>query len=207
MEQKIEKEDKEIGVREKILNAATELFAMSGYHGTSMKDIARLAGVNKALLFYYFNSKENLHHEIIKSIPESLMKCIDEEMRGINDSFGQLRAVIKGYIRHFSVSRYKMRIMVQSFLGIGPESPIRMEELLETSRKPIVDVLENGVNLGFFKEMNCGFTSNAILGMIQIFYRIPSNTDREYSDDEILCNIFEIIEKGILTGVKTDEKV
>lgn len=205
MEQKIEKEDKELGVREKILNAATELFALSGYHGTSMKDIARQAGVNKALLFYYFNSKENLHHELIKSIPESLMKCIAEEMQGIKDSFQLLRAAIKGYVRHFSLSRFKMRIMVQSFLGMGPESPIRMEEMLETSRKPLVDVLEMGVSQGCFKEMNCYFTASAILGMVQIFYRIPSNTDRDYTDEEILANIYEIIEKGILTGAKTDE--
>lgn len=205
MEQKIEKDDKELGVREKILNAATELFARGGYHGTSMKDIARQAGVNKALLFYYFNSKENLHHELIKSIPESLMKCINEEMRGLEDSFSLLRAVVKGYVRHFSLSRFKMRIMVQSFLGMGPESPIRMEEILETSRKPLVDVLEVGVSRGCFKDINCYFTASAILGMIQIFYRVPSNTDREYNDEEILANIFEIIEKGILTGVKADE--
>ena len=207
MEETTEKEDKELGVREKIFNAATELFALSGYHGTSMKDIAKQAGVNKALLFYYFNSKENLHHEIIKSIPESLMRCIDEEMQGYEGSFDLLRAVIKGYVRHFSLSRYKMRIMVQSFLGMGPESPIRMEEMLETSRKPLVDVLEMGVSGGCFKDVNCYFTASAILGMIQIFYRIPSNSDRDYADDEILANIYEIIEKGIWTGVKADEKV
>lgn len=197
--------DKEPGVREKIINAATELFAIHGYHGASMKDIAQQAGVNKALLFYYFNSKENLHHELIKSIPEGMMKYIDEEIFGVEDCFEKLRSVIRGYVRHFSESRFKMRIMVQSFLGMGPESPIRMEELLEISRSPLVDVLESGIRDGCFRNMNCSFTAGAILGMIQIFFRIPSNTDRDYNDNEIIAGILEIIEKGILTGVKTDE--
>lgn len=46
--------------RAKILAAAGELFAGKGFDGTSTAQIAKAAGVNSALIFYYFTSKENL---------------------------------------------------------------------------------------------------------------------------------------------------
>lgn len=47
----------------KILRGATALFGRCGYHGTSLHDIAREAGVSKSLLHYHFESKEHLFME------------------------------------------------------------------------------------------------------------------------------------------------
>lgn len=46
--------------RQALLDAATELFAERGYDRTTVRDIATRAGVNQALLFRYFGSKESL---------------------------------------------------------------------------------------------------------------------------------------------------
>ena len=48
----------------KILESAFECFGRSGYHGTSLKEIARHAGVSKALIHYHFESKETLLFEL-----------------------------------------------------------------------------------------------------------------------------------------------
>ncbi|HEX6358616.1 TetR/AcrR family transcriptional regulator [Actinophytocola sp.] len=49
--------------RQTLLTAATELFAERGYDRTTVRDIATRAGVNQALLFRYFGSKEALFVE------------------------------------------------------------------------------------------------------------------------------------------------
>ena len=51
--------------KEKILRAAEELFAEMGFDKTSTASIAKRAGVNSALIFYYFGSKENLLKNIL----------------------------------------------------------------------------------------------------------------------------------------------
>lgn len=51
---------KDINTEEKILNAAKEIFMHYGLYGARMQDIADKAGINKALLHYYFRSKEKL---------------------------------------------------------------------------------------------------------------------------------------------------
>ena len=48
------------GTREIILDVAEELFAIQGFHGVSIRDIARRADVNSALIHYYFTSKVEL---------------------------------------------------------------------------------------------------------------------------------------------------
>lgn len=49
-----------------ILQAASELFAMHGYDGTSINDIAQRAGLCKANVFHHFASKETLYHAVLK---------------------------------------------------------------------------------------------------------------------------------------------
>ena len=51
--------------REVILAAANETFGRRGYHGTSLDDIAHSAGVSKALIYEHFDSKRELHAELL----------------------------------------------------------------------------------------------------------------------------------------------
>jgi len=53
---------------EKIFEAATEVFVMKGMDGARMQDIANHAGINKALLHYYYRSKEHLFDAVFEKI-------------------------------------------------------------------------------------------------------------------------------------------
>ena len=55
---------KDAGAEEKILDAARKVFVTKGLSGARMQDIADEAGINKALLHYYFSSKEKLFEVI-----------------------------------------------------------------------------------------------------------------------------------------------
>lgn len=60
---------------EQILNVARELFAQLGFQGTTTRQIAERAGINEAILFRHFPSKEDLYWAVIES------RCRDEEGR------------------------------------------------------------------------------------------------------------------------------
>jgi AcrR family transcriptional regulator len=55
-----------IDTEKSILNAARKVFIAKGFHGARMQEIADEAGINKALLHYYFRSKEKLFQQILK---------------------------------------------------------------------------------------------------------------------------------------------
>ena len=56
-----------IKTEEKIIEAATKIFLEKGKDGARMQEIADRAGINKALLHYYFRSKEKLYQEVFSN--------------------------------------------------------------------------------------------------------------------------------------------
>lgn len=59
--------DNNENTKDKILNVAEALFAEKGFDGTSMGEIAKQVGINKASIYYYFESKDKLLEEILKN--------------------------------------------------------------------------------------------------------------------------------------------
>lgn len=56
----------ELSTEDKILLAASKIFTAKGYAGTRTRDIAEEAGINLALLNYYFRTKEKLFEQVMK---------------------------------------------------------------------------------------------------------------------------------------------
>lgn len=60
--------------RKKILEKAEDLFAEKGFSGTSVDKIAKSAGVNKALIYYYFKDKNDIVVALFRNILEEMEK-------------------------------------------------------------------------------------------------------------------------------------
>jgi AcrR family transcriptional regulator len=83
--------------RETILLAAEEVFAASGYHGSSLDDIAHAAGISKALIYEHFASKRELHASLLNAHVEEIFRRLqanaaaglpgEERLRGGIDAF------------------------------------------------------------------------------------------------------------------------
>jgi AcrR family transcriptional regulator len=63
----------------KILDSARKIILLYGYHGTTIEKIARDAGVSKAIIHYYFRTKDNLYREIVRMIADSILQYKDFE--------------------------------------------------------------------------------------------------------------------------------
>jgi AcrR family transcriptional regulator len=74
----------EINSRERLLETATELFAVKGYAGASVREIVEKAGVSKPVLYYYFKSKEGLFYAILEWAADVQQDILNEifEVRG-----------------------------------------------------------------------------------------------------------------------------
>ncbi|CAN5390758.1 hypothetical protein BH11BAC2_BH11BAC2_03440 [soil metagenome] len=67
------KKDKDQSTEKNILNAAREIFQQKGLAGARMQDIADRAGINKAMLHYYFRTKEKLFEVIFQEALEKFL--------------------------------------------------------------------------------------------------------------------------------------
>lgn len=64
-----------------ILLAAKKIFTSKGFDGTSVDEIAKEAGITKSLLYYYFESKDDIFYELTKITMENLVIRLGEERK------------------------------------------------------------------------------------------------------------------------------
>src|SRR5438093_4123158 len=72
------KSAKGAATRDQILDAASRLMHLQGYHGTSLDDVLRESGVGKGNFYYYFKSKEDLGYAIIERLVHAFVDRILE---------------------------------------------------------------------------------------------------------------------------------
>ena len=70
--------DKKLNAEQKIIEAAADIFETKGFEGARMQQIADKAGINKALLHYYFRSKDLLFEKVfLKLAGKIFLKFIE----------------------------------------------------------------------------------------------------------------------------------
>ncbi|MCK9304322.1 MAG: TetR/AcrR family transcriptional regulator [Bacteroidales bacterium] len=69
--------------RKKIMDSALELFALKGFHTTTISDIAEHAGISKGLMYNYFQSKEELLREIVIFGADTAIYSLDKNRDGV----------------------------------------------------------------------------------------------------------------------------
>jgi len=97
---------KNTSTEEKILAAAKTIFIEKGMDGARMQDIADNAGINKALLHYYFKSKEKLFEVIFKEGAEKLFSKINSILNSDLPLFEKIRLFSTEYAEIISQNPY-----------------------------------------------------------------------------------------------------
>ena len=81
-----------------ILTAAQQHFVQKGYAATRMEDIAAAADINKAMLHYYFRTKEKLFEEIVNQTLNTLIPRIAQAMDSEGTVLEKLEVVVNTYV-------------------------------------------------------------------------------------------------------------
>ncbi len=90
---------KKESVRNAILDSARDRFSERGYHGTTLQDIAQLAGTGVSSLYSYFPSKLHLLYAVIEPWQKECYHRLEAQVRDISDPREKLRAILLGIWR------------------------------------------------------------------------------------------------------------
>lgn len=123
------KEAKDNSTEEKIKNAARRIFQQKGYAGTRTRDIAEEAGINLALLNYYFRSKERLFDlimtESLQEFFQSLRSVFDDPTTDFDE---KIRRIVENYIDKLTANP-NLPIFILSELRSHPEELIKKTDV------------------------------------------------------------------------------
>ncbi len=169
-----------------IKDAALDLFAQTGYHNTSVRQIANKTGMSKGLLYNYFKSKDDLLKSIIVDFVDENLKYFDPNNDGIltDDEFYLFLS------KSFEMVQQKPRHWkLFMTLTMQPEVMKIVEQIAVEISSNIVSVLYN-----FFQNKNCKdpetemfFLSSLLKGaIIQYIYmpkKVPLSKIKDYIID------------------------
>ncbi|HET7872703.1 MAG TPA: TetR/AcrR family transcriptional regulator [Terriglobales bacterium] len=158
-----------------ILKAALEEFSHEGVAGARTDEIARRAGVNKALLYYYFKDKEGLYAAALERVFSGLHEKVMAVLNG--DALPPRERLLKYVEAHFdylaSVPFYPRLLQREFMRSAGRALTPVASRILEKYGKPIYarlsDLIRQGIETGVFRKVDPVQTVTSILGTI-VFY-------------------------------------
>jgi AcrR family transcriptional regulator len=178
--------------REHILLMAEELFAGKGFDGTSVRDIAQLAGVNLAMISYYFGSKENLLKELIEYRFSYTVSLLEEKSNDQRQSpWEKIEWLIDFYVERIINNRRFHSIMSQEYnTGRSQEIKELITSIKMQNLERIKKIIAEGQRKQAFRKVDVEMTLATMMGTITqvinaknlycVLLRIDTTDEAEY---------------------------
>ena len=135
-----------------ILDAATEVFAENGLAGARVDEIARRAGVNKAMIYYRVGNKATLYVEVLRRAFSGIVEKLTHNLKSVPTPEDKLRVYIRTFAQTFERHPHLPPIMMREMASGGHHLPeiiiIELGHILNI----LMAILDEGVRQGVFIE-------------------------------------------------------
>jgi AcrR family transcriptional regulator len=174
---------------ERIVAAATKLFALQGYHGTSTRGIARLAGVSENTIFRQFNHKENVFWSALRSEAESL-KPQWEHLSGIREGDAPeivLPEILALLTETINAKPEMLRLLAIALLELRADAETVCSDLISPVFSELCAYLAASIKKGNVLEVDPTLLTAAFMSMVLIFPQISKlkgNKSPSYESDQ-----------------------
>lgn len=162
--------------RAAILNAAVREFAREGVAGARTDAIARSAGVNKALLYYYFKDKEALYQAVLDEVFSGVRVAIQNALSQKLPPRERLAAYVCAHFDYVASNPLYPRIVHAEFLRAGRD-PSRLQRVAKQYFQPIfvniASLLSEGKKCGDFRAVDPIHFIPSMISVI-VFYFITA---------------------------------
>ena len=178
--------------REHILVIAEQLFGERGFDGTSVRDIAQSAGVNLAMISYYFGSKEKLLAALIVFRSEYTYGILEELNKDESLSpWDKMDRLVEFYVDRILNNLPFHNIMYQEATAFrSDEIKDKIIALKMRNLDQITRIITDGQQKKLFRQVDIPMTVGTIIGTISSYtlsrsYSCNILAIREDSDDEV----------------------
>jgi AcrR family transcriptional regulator len=153
---------------QKIIRAATEVFLEKGKDGARMQEIADQAAINKALLHYYFRSKEKLFLTVFRTEFRVMLDNLFQTVFDSDDFDGFLRTFVHTYLQNVMPRRKLLRFVLWEINNMQNEVADYFLQIFKEhgfKKNPIVLRVEKAIADGQIRNINAVHFIMSLLGM------------------------------------------
>jgi TetR/AcrR family transcriptional repressor of mexJK operon len=179
--------------RQRIVLAASQMFAERAYVEVQMDDLARAADVAKPTIYRYFSSKEDL---FLEALDGTMSELVAEVSRVADESAPApmvLRRMIFAALKSFAQCTAAIRALDGSDAALGERGRAMLRRRGRQIREEFARVLERGVAARDFRGLDPDLTSRAILGAV----RMTATAEDAPNDERAALSLSDLLLHGM----------
>lgn len=172
---------------QEVLDVAARMFAAKGYRGTSLNDIGEALGMNKASLYYYVRSKEDLLHRLILRAGRRLRDVSQDPEVARLPAAAALERLVREHCRVVFEHRNELGVLVQQRRHLELESLGEVSGRERAYVERLKSLIARGIDEGQFRQTDvtvaAQFVLDTVNGLLR-WYRPDGRATREQIADE-----------------------
>jgi len=152
--------------RDKILQAALEVFAEKGYHRALVDDIVRASRTSKGAVYHHFPNKEALFLALVDEFSARLAEAVAAGIAGARGALGKVQAALTAGLETFARHRELARILLLESVSLGPAYQSKRLEIHGRFASLIQAYLDDAVAEGSIPPLDTRVATLAWLGAV-----------------------------------------
>ena len=185
--------------KNKILDAALQIFVKKGYAETRMDDIVKDSGVSKGAIYHYYSSKKDLFLDLINFWEEFYFPNILDKKYRNKKAAGKLREIAKDVIVTFKDKKYVFLAELEIWSLANHDEAVRSrtKKLYNNLIKLFSSIIKEGIENKEFKKINVNIAALSIMTSLQGVIWFSIFEESKLSAEEYLTEVMEFIIIGL----------
>jgi AcrR family transcriptional regulator len=190
--------------RERILDAALQVFSHKGYHDTRMDEIVENSQTSKGAIYFHFPNKERLFLALVDQFADLLERRVREAIEQEPQGMGRVEIALTTCLDTFGRYRRPAKILLVQAVGLGTAFEKKRAEINERFARLIETYLQEAIAIGDISTVDTEVVSHAWMGAI---YEVVIRwvTTGEPEPERIMCTLLPLLLRSV--GYSRKEQV
>jgi AcrR family transcriptional regulator len=152
--------------RERILDAALNIFASKGFHDTRLDEIVEESSTSKGAIYFHFPNKERLFIALVDQFADLLERKVTEAIRQEEIGMARVRAALETCLDTFGRYRRPAKILLVQAVGLGTTFENKRIEVTDRFAGLIEGYLQEAIDVGDITPVDTEVVSYAWMGAV-----------------------------------------
>lgn len=184
----------------RILEAAVTVFAQSGFHESTISQIARAAGVADGTIYLYFKNKDDILVHFFNYKTRLVFACFREEVDRAHTAVNKLRNLIRRHLDEFQKDRFMAVLYQAETHRINRLAEDQIHEMHKMYLDLIAEIVEQGqVEGAIRRDLYVGLVKRYIIGGVDEVINTWLHSDGKYDLTSMADPLVDLFIRGIGT--------
>lgn len=186
--------------KHQIVKATVECVSKYGYNNFSMQDVARIAGVSKGIIHYYFLNKDDLMMSVLETVAGDIEKILQSGTREVSDPFKKLEIFISTCLNIVRKTKEYYQVNMDFWTQINQKEEVRqtISKHYRKFRESCSQIIVEGIEGGVFKKVDPVEVASAIIALVDGISLQWLFDESEFNYDNVIKHVNEMVKLYLL---------